>query len=491
MFRPSKRPLITKVLLFGLLMILTVTASAQQGGSKPPAGGGDKVDNSTQSGVVRQWASSAEASSEYPGWEAEGATGAPDITECGDFRGAWASEKWDDGVEWWLGYYDTPVIPTQINVHQNYNPGTIVSLVMFEVGSDEPIILENSADSNARNCPHVFTYDVTGVDVLVDRVGLFVDQSANRSWTEVDAVELVGLAEGASGGPGGGGPGGGGPSGGGPGGGGPSGGGSSTTRPTEAFGVGITCPDGQTFSNGVEVVVNMRPGFTYTATAIGVGDFDPIVAVTDGATTLCNDDDSAVRGHTASLPSSGEVGPSSLSSQMVFTYNGNEAFKDISFVVGSFNNAAGSFVLTIEGLAVTGNDGIGDPFALRLTENVIFSGMDVSAYMVSVTDSLDSQLYVVDSDNNIIVFSDGTRAACDDAGTSSCYGGDDTSMRGYFVTRRNGNALGGGQYDSYMRFDASNSTPDTYINFRFSSSEQRTRGDYVAAFHVGTTASPE
>ncbi|NOG51547.1 MAG: hypothetical protein HND48_20570 [Chloroflexi bacterium] len=47
------------------------------------------------------------------------------------------------------------------------------------------------------------------------------------------------------------------------------------------LGLSVTCPDGIAFNNGVEVVVNMRPGFSYTATAIGIGDFDPIIAVSD------------------------------------------------------------------------------------------------------------------------------------------------------------------------------------------------------------------
>jgi len=465
--------------IFITLVFLSAAPVFAQGGTKPQGEGGTKIDNtSAQTGdEISQWASSASASSEYVGWEAVGATGAADVDGCGDLAGAWASEKWSEGVEWWLGYYDTPVIPSQISVHQNFNPGTIVNLVVFPVGSDEPIVLEDSADDSARDCPHIFTYQVSGIEVAIDRVGLFVDQRAIENWTEVDAVELIGVPSGESGGgdptdPGG------------------AGDNSIPENTTAAFGVGVTCPSGTIFENGMEVVVNMRSGFTYTATAIGVDGFDPIVAVTDGDTTLCDDDNSDVSAHIASLPSSGEVGPSNLSAQMVFTYSGDEAFKNISFVVGSTGSTEGSVVMTIEGLAVTSSDGIGDPFSLRLTENIIGSGVDISAYMISVNDGLDSQLYVTDSDNEIIVLEDGTVGACDDAGTPSCYGGQNDSLGGYYVTRSNGNPLGGGQYDSYMRFDASNNTPDTYVNFRFSSSQQRTLGDYVAVFHIGTTAAP-
>lgn len=479
MYAPSKRRKISLMLLCGVLFVLTLPATAQQGGSKPGGGGqgGSKVDNNTQTGdVIRQWASSAEASSEYVGWEAEGATGPADIDECGDIRGAWASEKWDEGVEWWLGYYDTPVIPTQINVHQNFNPGTIVNLVVFPVDSEDPLILENSVDSDASSCPHVFSYDVSGIDVPVDRVGLFIDQSTIKNWTEVDAVELVGAPVG-----------GGSSSAGGPGAGGSSTKGSTTTSP----GISVSCPEGGGFDNGVEVIVNMRPGFSYTATVIGVGDFDPIVAVTDGEDTLCNDDNADVRNAQVHLPTTGEIGPSTLSAQMPFTYSGDE-LGNISFIVGSPDSGAGEFVLLIEGLAVTSadgsGDGAGDPFYLTLGENVVNSGVDITAYMVSVTNDLDSLVYIVNSEDRMFVFDDGTAAACDDAGTTTCYGGESTSLSGYYVTRTNGNKLGGGDFDSFMALPSDVFTAGNFLEYRFSSSQQRTRGDYVAAFHLGTAA---
>lgn len=486
MYRLSKARFSLITLFLCLTIALTLPTAAQQGGSKPGGAGGSKVDNNTQAGEIRQWASSAEASSEYVGWEAVGATGPADIDECGDIRGSWASLEWDEGVEWWLGYYDTPVIPTQINVHQNFNPGTIVNLVVFPVGSDELIELPNSADTDARGCPHVFSYDVSGIDVPVDRVGLFIDQRNAENWTEIDAVELVGLAEGSTGG---------GDDKSGPGGGGDKsgpGGGDSKSDNTTGEGVSVVCPGGGGFDNGVEVIVNMRPGFSYTATVIGVGSFDPVIAVTDGDDTLCNDDNADVSDFQIDLPTSGEIGPSSLSAQMPFTYSGSD-LGDISFIVGSPDSGSGEFVLLIEGLAVTAadgsGDGAGDPFYLTLSENIINSGVDITAYMISVTNDLDSLLYIVNSEDRMFVFDDGTAAACDDAGTSSCYGGPDTTLSGFYVTRINGNKLGGGDFDSAMSLPSDVFTAGNFLEYRFSSSGQRTRGDYVAAFHLGTAAS--
>ena len=60
-------------------------------------------------------------------------------------------------------------------------------------------------------------------------------------------------------------------------------------------GVSVTCDDGTSFDNGVEIIVNqMRSGFTYTATAVGLNGFDPVLAVLDSSGGgLCSDDNAS------------------------------------------------------------------------------------------------------------------------------------------------------------------------------------------------------
>jgi hypothetical protein len=57
---------------------------------------------SVQGQSIRQWAISAEASSEYavPEWAAEQATGSPNTDRCGDYQTAWATAGSD--TEAWL-----------------------------------------------------------------------------------------------------------------------------------------------------------------------------------------------------------------------------------------------------------------------------------------------------------------------------------------------------------------------------------------------------
>jgi hypothetical protein len=431
----------------------------------------------TSSGVwaqdtISQWAVGAAATSQYgeDGWSAMQATGEPDTDDCGDFGTAWASET-STGEDSIALAYRQPVIPTQVNIYQTYNPGAIYRVELGNSETESFYTLNKSNDKPGKtSCPGIFTLDITGVDEPVDTVILYLDQSVSGNWNEIDAVELVGIPVDA-----------------------PVNTNTQTQGSGDAAGISVECPEGFAFTNGVELVVNMRSGFSYTATAIGLNGFDPILAVTDSETTLCSDDDANAAGYVADLPTTGDVSESGLSAQMPFSYNGNDTFGDISLIVGGVDSMSGEFILVVEGLAVTSadgsGDGAGDPFSIHLTPNMHASGIPVSAYMISVTDGLDSFLYVVDEENQAFVLDDGTFLACDDSGTSNCWG-DTPSLRGTYISRQNGNRLPGGDFDSMMSltWDSLGFDPgdEGFITWRMTSSSQATYGDYVAVFHAGT-----
>lgn len=261
----------------------------------------------------------------------------------------------------------------------------------------------------------------------------------------------------------------------------------------QSSGIDVICPDGTPITNAVEVVVNMRPGFTYTATAIGINGFDPILAVRDQNNVgLCNDDDSTAAQYSASLPTTGEVASSQLSARVPFNHNYND-FADISLIVGGVGGANGEFVLVLEGMAVTDADGrgqgAGDPFAVHLLPNVANSGIPISAYMISLTNDLDPLMqWVSTSDNTLMTDDTGAFIQCDDAGTNTCWG-ESATLKGSYVTSRQGLQLGGYEYDSmlYLDFnglDFSGGT-DYFAKLLMTSYQQQTYGEYLVAFHMG------
>ncbi len=153
--------------------------------------------------LLRQWATGAIASSIYtedgdPWYYPEQATGAPDSFNCDSEGTAWSPEG--QGTEEWLEvYFQTPVVTKEINIHQVYTPGAIVSVrvidkdwVYYPVYSAQPQMSDE--------CPQVLSIPVSGIDVEVIGVEIYFDQTKDPDfWVEVDAVELVGYAAGSTG----------------------------------------------------------------------------------------------------------------------------------------------------------------------------------------------------------------------------------------------------------------------------------------------------
>ena len=431
---------------------------------------------------VRQWASSAEATSQYTStdWSADRATGAPDAMEsCADNANAWASLEAGDGEVLTL-YYDTPVEPTQINIHQNYNPGAITSVELIPEEGDFTIPIANSADTRTT-CPGVFSIDVS-LNTNVIGVVIHLDQVAIGDWNEIDAVELVGLSDEAVG----------------------SGPEPATTpepssssgeyiAPDGPAGVDVTCPDGRQITNGVKVtVVQMRTGFNYTATAIGINGFDPVLAVLDprGRAALCNDDERSAANYSADLPTTGFVPASSSTAQVTFSNNGS-GFSDVSLVVGGFREGdEGEFLLVLEGMGYYELDGAGDPFSMELTPGMIASGVNPSVYMISVTDRLDPYISAVDSNWDYYGDEKGNQIwYCDDAGSAFCYG-ESYPMTGSYVSRTANRYLGGYGLDAMLNIPLEPGDEFFTVNFLMHSASFRTQGDYLVAFHMGI-ANPE
>ncbi len=160
----------------------TITVNLVEGGAAP------------SSEEVRQWAFTAFASTEYSSssWSASRATGAPDVAACGDDPNAWASES-GGTMEWLQLNYLTPVIPTQINIVESYNPGAVYRVEVVDLDGGTHVVYEGTP-SLVDQCPRTFEVPVSGIDFPVQGVILYLDQGPAASWCEIDAVELVGVA---------------------------------------------------------------------------------------------------------------------------------------------------------------------------------------------------------------------------------------------------------------------------------------------------------
>ena len=162
-----------------------------QNGLDAPMSGGNPQ-------LIRQWATYAEASSSYSDtdWSAMQAIGEPDVDVCGDSVKAWASLE-SDTEEWIELSYDIPVVPTEINIYESYNPSQTVEVQMTDIDGNT-YVAWTGVPVSAVECPdrHSILLELDK-EIYINKVAIFVDQSVTGwGWAEIDAVELVGTVGG-------------------------------------------------------------------------------------------------------------------------------------------------------------------------------------------------------------------------------------------------------------------------------------------------------
>jgi hypothetical protein len=142
--------------------------------------------------LLRQWAASATASSSYePDYDPAGATGPPDVPGCQDSPNAWASAT-PDGLDTLELTYAIPVFATELTIYQNSQPGFISKVELIDDhGVLTPVYSGTPALSGS--CPLKIPLSFHQMPSRVRKVRITLDQRGGANWSEIDAVELVGV----------------------------------------------------------------------------------------------------------------------------------------------------------------------------------------------------------------------------------------------------------------------------------------------------------
>lgn len=267
--------------------------------------------------------------------------------------------------------------------------------------------------------------------------------------------------------------------------------GMSTALAQDVGEITVNCDNGTSFTNGIEFrVIQMRAGFDYTATAIGLNGFDPVLAVLgEDMNGICADDSPEAANYGAYLPSTDEVDPSPRSAQITFNHSDPSGFQDVSLVVGGYGNQSGEFLLILEGMAITSEDNLGDPYAVRVTPAMVEAETPIIVYaLAAMQSSVDPILSRIDAEFNAVLDPAGNPMICDDAGTDTCWA--EGPELGEFGVSIIDGVLPGGSLDANLVVDTSvleltNDPEQNFINLLVSS-YQGNEGQYVVVFHVGT-----
>ncbi|MEI8308624.1 MAG: NHL repeat-containing protein [Chloroflexales bacterium] len=142
--------------------------------------------------LLHQWATSATASSFYaPDYSPERAVGPPNVLGCMDSTDAWTSAD-PNGLDRLDLTFKTPVFATGLTIHQNHQPGYISEVVLVdERGEVVPVYTNTPALSGT--CPLVLPISFPQTLSRIVKVRITVDQRSGANWSEIDAVELVGV----------------------------------------------------------------------------------------------------------------------------------------------------------------------------------------------------------------------------------------------------------------------------------------------------------
>jgi hypothetical protein len=123
-------------------------------------------------------------------WSPQQAAGAPDTPGAGDHASAWASLGQDNGPEWLILHYPDPVTPRELHVYENYCPGALVKVTVFDA-DDHETVAWTGTDPTPAGTPSGVSKVPLNTDVKTRKVKIHLASEKVPGWNEIDAVALI------------------------------------------------------------------------------------------------------------------------------------------------------------------------------------------------------------------------------------------------------------------------------------------------------------
>lgn len=146
-----------------------------------------------------QWAVSATAGSQYgkTQYSAAQAVGAPNISVAGNSPDAWCPENKSNGTDSLEVTLAKPVHATEVRVRQNDTAGAIVKVEAIEPDGTTHVWWEGVDPYQAPVVREIawFGVRVPKTEYLVARIKLTLNLASGPGWKQIDAVQVVGVAQ--------------------------------------------------------------------------------------------------------------------------------------------------------------------------------------------------------------------------------------------------------------------------------------------------------
>ena len=113
----------------------------------------------------------------------------PGFRGAGDYPTAWAPLSPNGGLEWLKLDYQNTVKVAEVRVRESYNPGAVYKITAVDGNGGELTLWEGT--EIAGPAPYDSIFHPAG-QVYTQSIKIYLDTSRVPSWSEIDAVELVG-----------------------------------------------------------------------------------------------------------------------------------------------------------------------------------------------------------------------------------------------------------------------------------------------------------
>lgn len=123
------------------------------------------------------------------GWGPEQALGAPDTPGSGDIQTAWASATPDAQDEWLELVFDKEVMPTEVVVHETYNPGALHRITAY-TKSDMEAVIWTGKDPTPATAARGISRVKVDPGFKIKRLRIHLKSKGMTGWNEIDAVGL-------------------------------------------------------------------------------------------------------------------------------------------------------------------------------------------------------------------------------------------------------------------------------------------------------------
>lgn len=123
-------------------------------------------------------------------WSIEQLYWAPNTKSYGDYGTAWASASADGQDEWIIAQFENAVTPSELRIHETYNPGAVNKVSIFTPLGNELVVWQG-VDPTPQGSGGGISKIPLATIWQTKKVKIYLASKSVPGWNEIDAIGLV------------------------------------------------------------------------------------------------------------------------------------------------------------------------------------------------------------------------------------------------------------------------------------------------------------